>query len=190
MPGLPYGNGLEDVAQPYLGKKPVHITKYDDSDDDAIHKALYTNGVDIGKVIGPLKLANGEYIVMKVLTWTDYPLISGEEQQARWNKVNDIVHLRRAEEQWRSYQANVMKGKRLVFDSNSFEMISSGAMEKYLENKKSDSLNNHITGLEIKKPEINLGSTFFTLDNRTWTLKDVGEVIAYSPARVSDNCSR
>ena len=118
---------------------------------------------------------------MKVLTWTDYPIISGEEQQTRWNKVNDIIHLRKAEEQWRVYQANVMKGKRLVFDKHSFEIISSWALEKFMKNKKEDSLNFHLAELEIKKPEINLGSPFFSLDNKTWTLQDIGKIIRTHP---------
>jgi hypothetical protein len=168
---------IEDI----LGKKPVHTTKFDDNDDDAIHKALYTNAIKSGTVIGPVRLSDGGYIVMKVLKWVDYPLISGEEQQARWNKVNDFVHLRKAEEQWRSFQANVMKGKRLTFDRHSFEMLSLWAMEKYMENKKEDSLNIHLAELEIKKPEIDLDKPFFTMDNRTWTLQDVREIIRTHP---------
>lgn len=168
---------IEDI----LGKTPLHTTKFEDSDDDAIHKALYTNSVDVGKVIGPVKLADGGYIVMKVVKWTDFPLISGEEQQARWNKVHDIVHLRKAEEQWRSYQANVMKGKRLTFDKHSFEIISTWAMQKYLENKKFDTLNILLSNLEIKKPEFDLGTPFFSLDGRIWTLKDIGEMIRTHP---------
>jgi len=174
-------DSLFKEVEELLGKKPVHKTKFDDSDDDAIHKALYTEALNPGKVIGPVKLGDDGYIVMKVLKWVDYPLISGEEQQARWNKVKDIVHLRKAEEQWRSYQASVMKGKRLVFDKHTFDLVSSWAMENYYFHKQNDSLNIHIAEIEGKKSEIDFNTPFFTLDKEAWTLEDFRKVLRTHP---------
>lgn len=168
---------IEDI----LGKKPVHTTKFNDDDDDAIHKSLYTDTINLETVLGPIKLSDGSYIVMKVLKWTDYPLITGEEQQARWNEVNDIVHLRKAGEQWRSFQADVMKGKRLEFDKHTFDKLSKWAMERYLATKKSDSMNVLPAELEIKKPDINFDTPLFTFDDKTWTLQEVREIIRSHP---------
>ncbi len=174
-------DSLFKEVEEILGKKPVHKTKFDDNDDDAIHKALYTEALDPGKIVGPVRLGDGGYIVMKVLTWVDYPLISGEEQQARWNKVGDIIQNRKAEQQWRSYQASVMKGKRLVFDKHSFDVLSAWAMENYYSHKQNDSLNIHIAEIEGKKPEIDFNNPFFTLDKKVWTLKDFRKVLRTHP---------
>jgi hypothetical protein len=174
-------DSLFKEVEEILGKKPVHKTKFDDNDDDAIHKALYTKAMDPEMVVGPIRLSDGGYIVMKVLKWVDYPLISGEEQQARWNKVNGLVRLRKAEEQWHSYQASVMKGKRLVFDKHSFEFLSTWAMENYLANKHRDTLDIRFTAFAGGKPEIDFGTPFFTLDKKVWTLKDVQKVLRTHP---------
>ena len=174
-------DSLFKEVEEILGKQPVHTTKFDDNDDEAIHKALYTEALDPGMVVGPIKLGDGGYIIMKVLKWVDYPLISGEEQQARWNKVNDIVHLRKAEEQWLSYQANVMKGKRLVFDKKSFDLVSTGAMENYFANKRSDSLNIRLSVLAENLPKIDFGAPLFTIDKKVWTIKDFEKEIRIHP---------
>jgi hypothetical protein len=109
---------------------------------------------------------------MKVLKWTDYPLISGEEQQARWNKVGSAIQYRKAERKWRSYQAGLMKGKKLVFDKNSFETLSTWAMEKYASLNKEDSLKFQISEVPSIRPGINFSAPFFTIDNKTWTIGD------------------
>jgi len=155
-----------------LGKKPVQKVNYKDPEDDVIHEALFTKPLELGTVIGPKRLSNGDYIVMKVLNWVDYPVISGEDQKVRWNEVKEKIHQTKARKLWLSYQANIMIGKKIEFESQSFEVLSNWAMEKYLSNNKNDSLNFQITEIPFAKPEIDLNAPFFTIDNKSWTIDD------------------
>jgi hypothetical protein len=163
-----------------LGRQPLHTVKFQDDDDDAIHKALFTTLVDTGTVIGPLQLGDGGYIVIKVQKWVVYPLISGEEQQAHWNKVSDILRNRRAAKQWRAYQMGVMKGKRLEFNKQAFEVLSSWALDSYFKQKQSDSL--HLPPvIDGKISEIDRSKQFFVLDKKVWTIDDFRNVIRTHP---------
>ena len=155
-----------------LGEKPVHKINYKDPDDDVIHEALYSKLLDEGTVIGPLKLSNGNHIIMKVLNWIDYPLISGEDQQVRWKKVQEKMHQTKALKLWQSFQANVMKGKKLEFNKQSFKVLSNWAMAKYLDRKANDTLAFKISEIPSARPEIDMGDPFFTIDNRLWTVGD------------------
>ncbi|MDZ7313425.1 MAG: hypothetical protein ONB45_19370 [candidate division KSB1 bacterium] len=164
-----------------LGKKPVHKVGYKDPNDEVIHEALFTNPLELGTVVGPLRLSNGDYIVMKVLNWVDYPLISGEEQRIRWTEVRQKIHQTRAGKLWRSYQAQVMKGKKIEFDKQTFKVLSNWAMQKYLRRNENDSLNFRIAELPSSASEINLEAPFFTIDGKLWTVDDFRKELMSHP---------
>jgi len=155
-----------------ISKKPVHRINYDDTDDEAIHKALYSELLDTGTVLGPLRLNDGNYIIMKVTDYIDYPLISSEDQRLRWNKVQNKLHQAAASKLWQEFQADLMHGKKVEFDPNSFEVLKNLAFEMYLSSDATDSINFQITEIVPSKPEINPNAPFFRIDDQTWTIDD------------------
>jgi len=164
-----------------LGKKPVHKVNYKDLDDEVIHESLFAKPLDQGTVIGPFQLSNGDYFIMKVLNWVDYPLISGEDQRVRWKKVKEKIHQTKANRLWRSFQTTIMKGKRIEFNKQSFYGLSNWAMAKLLSSNESDSLNFQITEIPSAEPEINLDAPFFTIDNKLWTVGDFKKELMSHP---------
>lgn len=164
-----------------VGNKPIRKVKFKDPDDDAIHEALYSNPLDTGVVIGPLKLSNGDYIVMKVLSWIDYPVIGYEARIERMNMVKDKVHDIKARKLWLSYQTQVMRGKSFEFDKNSFNILAETALEYYLKKNEKDSLNARITEIPLPKIDIDLSAPFFTVDNKTWKIEDFKRELVSHP---------
>lgn len=155
-----------------VGKKPIQKVSFKDPEDDAIHVSLFSNPLDTGTVVGPLKLTNGDYIVMKVFKWVDYPLLGGEEQSTRWNKVKEKLHEIKARKLWLSYQTQLMKGKKFEFDKDSFNKITDLAMENYLNTSGGDSLNNRLNDIPLPKTDIDPSAPFFTVDNKVWSAED------------------
>ena len=155
-----------------IDKKPVHRINYNDNEDDVIHKALYSELLDTGTVLGPLRLNDGNYIIMKVTDYIDYPLISSEDQRLRWNKVQNKLHQAAASKLWQEFQADLMRGKKVEFDPNSFEVLKNLAFEMYLSSDATDSINFQIAEIVPSKPEINPNAPFFRIDDQTWTIDD------------------
>lgn len=164
-----------------VGKKPIRKVSFKDLDDDVIHESLYSNPLDTGKVIGPLKLTNGDYIVMKVLKWVDYPVIGYEARIERWNNVKDKVRQLKARKYWLSYQTQLMRGKKFEFDKNSFNMLAEAALEYYLKKTEKDSLNARISEVPLPKVDIDLSAPFFTVDNKTWKIEDFKRELVSHP---------
>ena len=164
-----------------LGKRPVHKVKYQDQDDVVIHESLFKNPVELGTVIGPLKLTNGEFILMKVLNWVDYPIISGADQQNRLKEVEEKLHQDKARKRWQSYLADMMNGKKLQFNEQSFKVISDWAMESYTMTGANDSLNYQLSEIPPIEPEINSDDPFFTIDNKLWTVGDFKKILVSHP---------
>jgi hypothetical protein len=174
---------FKEVEQ-ILGKKPLHKVSYKDPDDKVIHEALFTSLLDTGRVVGPLRLGNGEYIMMKVVNWVDYPLISGEDQQIRWKKVQEKLHETKALKLWRSFQTNTMKGKTIEFERNTFNAVSNLAMGYFFKKRQSDSLDSQypqIPMIPIGGSEVDPGTPFFTIDGAVWTLDDFKKELASHP---------
>jgi hypothetical protein len=155
-----------------LGKRPVQKVRYKDPEDTAIHEALFSKPVGRGTVIGPLKLESGEFIVMKVLNWTDYPVIGYEEKQDQWNKVVEKITLNKARKAWTAFQVEVMRGKKLEFNRDSFKALSETALNYYLQNEGKDRLKPPRAEKLPADPNIDGGAPFFTIDGRTWTVDD------------------
>lgn len=155
-----------------INQKPIRKVSFKDKDDDAIHSALFANPLDTGEVVGPLKLTNGEFIIMKVLKWVDKPLMGGEDQVIQWNKVKEKLLEIKARKLFLAYQAQIMKGKIFEFDVNSFNAIADAAMDYYLSKTANDSLINPAKEIPTPKLDIDPAAGFFTVNNKSWTVGD------------------
>jgi hypothetical protein len=164
-----------------LGSRPVHTVTYKDPDDEVIQEALFTSLLDTGAVVGPLRMSSGEYIIMKVLKWADHPLISGVDQQARWNEVKEKQHQAKANKMWIAFQTNVMKGKKIEFNREAFAVLADLALQRYLQNSKIDSSDNRLTEIPVSPNEVNLSVPFFTIDNTVWSVDDFRRVLLSHP---------
>jgi hypothetical protein len=157
----------------FAGKQPVHKIAYKDPDDDAIHEALFSKPLPMGEVVGPIELSNGEYLVMKVLNLTTYPLLSGIDQQMRWKEVREKEHQIKASKMWQSYQAGIMRGKKMEFNRKTFTVLANRVREKYVsEEQKIDSSGRRMPEIPFNAKGLDLASPFFTFENRVWTVGD------------------
>jgi hypothetical protein len=164
-----------------LGKRPIHTIRYTDPDDEGIHEALFTRPVKLGEIIGPKKLGNGDYIIMKVVNWVDFPLVNAEDQNLRLKKVKEKMHRSKAGKLWRSYQASVMRGKRIEFNKQSFRLLSNLAISNYISPDTQDSLYTRITDIPLDESEIDLTAPFFTIDDEQWTIDDFRSALMSHP---------
>jgi hypothetical protein len=167
---------IEDVFKSlseFVGKQPKHKITYKDPEADTLHEALFLKPLHIGEVLGPIEIDDDDYLVMKVLNWTDYPLISGEDQQVRWNEVQKKEHTIAAWKLWKEYRAGIMHGKRIEFDKNTFLVLANWVREKYLIEQQNKALTgNQIPEIPFDANGIELTSAFFTFENRVWTVGD------------------
>ena len=157
----------------YAGKQPVHKVKYNDSEYDTIHEALYTKPLQIGKVIGPIELDPNDFLVMKVINWTAYPLLSDIDQRVRWNEVKEKEYSIRAEKIWEAYYAGVMRGKKIDFDKKTFYTLADWVREKYIVAQKEKVPSaNPTSEIPFAASGVDLTTPFFTFEDKVWTVGD------------------
>lgn len=167
-----------------IGKRPKHKVTYLDPDDEAINKALFSELLDVGKVVGPIALANGDFIVMKICDWSERVVFGGQEELERWNKVQKKLFDMKSKELWNKYQEKVMRGKTIRFDKNTFKFIADKAMQYYIkEQGKTDSSFSAFRTDELSytSVEINDNTPFFSIDNKVWTVGDFKKELMVRP---------
>ncbi|MFH1198170.1 MAG: hypothetical protein V1720_20880 [bacterium] len=174
-------NDIFNELQNIVGNKPIHKTKYLDPDDQILTEALFTTLLDTGAVIGPLRISNGDYILMRVNSWTDSPVIGYVDQHERWNKVEEKMHQHKVGKLWRQYISNLMRGHKIDFNTESFRILSDIAFEYYSKNTQTDSLYNQLNDNPSFEPDIDLNAPFFTIDNKTWTVAEFKNEINVHP---------
>lgn len=176
-------NAIADIFEE-LGEgrqTPEHKIKWRDPEPDVIHEALFSEPLQQGQAIGPLKLEDGSHIVMRVLDWLNYPIIGGEEIQIRWQEVTEKLRQIKANKIWRNYMANVMKGKKIEFNNESFYFLSEMYLYQYFSSQNRNALKNVAEEIPPIKIEERLDDPFFTIDNEVWTIGDFKRAIMSHP---------
>jgi hypothetical protein len=119
---------------------------------------------------------------MKVLNWTAYPLLSGIDQQTRWNEVREKEHQIKASKMWQSYQAGIMRGKKMEFNRKTFTVLAKWVREKYVtEQQRIDSLASRMPEIPFNPKGVDLSSPFFTFEDKVWTVGDLRNELMSHP---------
>jgi hypothetical protein len=133
-------------------------------------------------------------MMIKVLGWTDRPVIAGSEIDQRWKNVTDALTDEKAAAIWDAYVAGVMKGKNMEFNPDTFwrmadllaplYFIDTQSKNAVLRNLwwKEDSASSTTppSGGSLVDPEMRK-RPFFTVDGKTWTVGDFETAIASHP---------
>ena len=165
-----------------IDKKPLKEVKYLDPDDENITEALFSSLLDTGAVVGPIKLLNGEHILMRVKNWKDEILFSGEDQRIRWNKVSEKIHLAKSLKLWDEYILEVMKGKKIDFNEETFFKLAKHAYQYYLaKNQPPDSVELRLNEIPKLEEAVDPKSPFFTINGNVSTVEDFKQEILSHP---------
>ena len=173
---------FDSVYQKYAPDKtlPVQKVKYTDSNPMVVHDSLYTESLDAGKLIGPLKIEDNQYLVMRIDDYVINPAVTDTEVRERWKKVEDKLREKQTARIRKSYIAGLMKGKKVKFNPATFHRMVSLFYDIYStedQTLKNELLKDFLGSErdEIVIPQDSLGplmldQPFFSIDGETWTV--------------------
>ena len=119
---LRQGHAFTDVLYELGGdeKIPQREVNWKAQEHETIHTALFSEPLKKNQVIGPLKIEENYYTVIKILGWTDRMTISDSDIQKRWRDVSDKLKNKHATENYRHYVSEIMRGKKVEFSRDTF----------------------------------------------------------------------
>lgn len=180
---------FEDLTK-LAGKSFEQTVKYKDPENLAIHETLFSEPVEPGTIIGPLKIEDDYYLMMKVIDIKYVPAI-GQDAQTRWSEVTEKMTQNKASHLWEGYMNKVMKGKKIKFEKPVFDKLADlflkiklatkkeekeAILQKFWQNEEAD-----LTIATIDSKEAILDLPFFTIDDRVWTVRDFRDELMSHP---------
>ena len=149
-----------------------------------IHNAIFNSSIKKGSIIGPLATEDKTFLLLQVNGWIDRPAVTESQRSLRLDDVQERLQKNRAEQTYKEWVKNIMKGKNLELNSSVFPAYAEKVMDIYLQ---SDSVKQAQLNISLwVDPEldfihdslINAPSESFTkadilfhVDNTPWTIQ-------------------
>ena len=171
---------------------PVRKVTYDAKEHFLVHKALFSHPLQKGQIMGPIKIADDDFLFVKVKGWEDYLAITEQQRQERINKVRDKLTSIKSSEIWEQRVSDIMKGKKLEFNKDIFKRLSELFFKIYFRTpeEKRDALTERIWNHDEKKTDSTLteslgedllSESFFKVDDQPWTVDDFRKELISHP---------
>ncbi|NOG45015.1 MAG: hypothetical protein HND50_07280 [Calditrichaeota bacterium] len=159
--------------------------------DDELFKALYLENVSDNQVLGPLKIENNSYVLMRVNGWTR-SLVMGDKARQTEIDVKEIVTQIRARDSYSLWLKNLMSGKKIEFNPAVFEELVNLIGPDYFKSKedKREAFNKrfwnkdngemYLDDIQGRMEKI-LDQPLLTLDGEVWTVRQFEEELKSHP---------
>ena len=158
--------------------------KWRDPENDNIHRSLYSKPHNPGEVIGPVRTADKQWIIMRVTNVKIQPVIGPEDTALRLKEVREKLTDLRAKAAWQQYKDRLMRGKEVHFDKKVFETVVNWYIETQ-KNKEMEQQKDLVDSQLVQSPPASLNQildqTFFHLDGKAWTVGDFKQAIMSHP---------
>ncbi len=164
-------------------KAPEREVKFDSPEVDQIHKALYSDKLSKGDLIGPLKIDAHYYMILQVKGWINRAALSDRDIRQRVRDVKAKLTQIKATEIYARFASELMRGKRLDFNPHTYKKMVDFLKPIYFTNEK-ERKNKFLDNVFDRKREIADSSDyenkyqklkklpFFEYDGKVWTVEE------------------
>lgn len=171
---------------------PQREVAWDSPEHEVVHEALFSGVLEKNQVIGPLKVDDSDYVVMKIMGWIESVSISDTQIQRRWRDVLERLTHKQAGALLDNYVAKLMRGKRVEFSPQTFRKLVNIVGPYYLKafEEKQAAFHQRLwknEEIEIsfnqmgKEIEAILDEPLFRLDGKVWTVRDLEREMKIHP---------
>ncbi|MDZ7263092.1 MAG: peptidylprolyl isomerase [candidate division KSB1 bacterium] len=161
------------------------------AEDPAILRALFARERHKGEVLPPIEIDKNEYVILKILGWTDTKVITNAQIQQRFQSIHDYLANEMASNIWQRRVAEIMAGKTVHFNEPIFWKLNQLFFEHFF--KPSEDLKNMIQqqiwdvepdlapALDHLTEQDLLRQPFLTVDGTMWTVGDFRKELMSHP---------
>ena len=175
-----------------IGPMPERKVTWQSKEDPVVHQAMFAEPLMKGQVLGPIKVDDNQYLMIKVLGWIDRPVITDTASRQRWDDVSEEIKREKANLVWDGYVGNLMKGRRLVFQEEAFRKMEKFLLPVYFKTDKQEKEMLSSIYWSNERPDVSPDTSglnresfiempFFTLDGETYTVDDFKRMLDTHP---------
>ncbi|HPG40427.1 MAG TPA: hypothetical protein PLP19_15765 [bacterium] len=169
---------------------PTWTAKWRDPDHINIHEALFSEPLHENSIVGPLKVDDEHWMMIKVVNWKDIVDFGGEEQQVWQQKIVEKLTMNHAVRNWDAYTREVMKGKSIDFDRDMFKKLADlfydlnsarDLSNKDIIRRLFQNEDSTLSAFDLPDDETLLQQPFFNVDGTTWTVGNFRQALMSHP---------
>ncbi len=171
---------------------PKKTVTWNSQDHPKIREAIFTDGIIKDSVIGPIKIGTDDHIVIKIVGWTDELAISESARKKRWDEVKEKLTEAEALKIYDKFVVSIMEGKKLDFDSDTFNKLVSLVGPLYIRSarEKQDLFMDAVFNRDGDNPELNhladgveelLDNSLLRIEDQVWSVRKFKEEIQKHP---------
>lgn len=162
---------------------PYREVEWSENEHNKVLDSLFTDPLKNHQFVGPIKITDDEFLMVKIQGWIDRPIIIEKQFNERWNDVSEKYHSRMAQEKYNEFILDIMKNKQIEFLPDVFYKIANLLGPIYLktDKEKEEMLSNAVWDVGqkevdysslINKVEKLHNEPFFKVNDKIWTVKD------------------
>lgn len=171
----------------YGGKKvPSKEVTWQDASARPLHQALYGQPVQKNEILGPIRSVDGVITFLQVESWIDRKVISDAEIRERWTLVTERLTGYKTADRFDDFVSEVMAGKQLDFNPETFYALTEVFAPVYLRDKKEKEAMANAVFWNKKQDEEIFSSVreamntyrdypLLKIDGEIWTVNDFAE---------------
>lgn len=175
--------GLEEI--------PQREVQWHDSEHDAILDALFSGPLNRDQILPPVETNDGEYLIVKINGWIRTPNVTQSQVEQKWKNISDRYKKRVAQGYYKEYIQEVMEGKSIDFNPETFFQLADILGPVYLKTdaEKKDELKELYWDLEAQEERKDTkdqleqirNDILFSINDEPWTVNDLFEEIQRHP---------
>ena len=184
-----YFNQLYQASSTKNNPVPTRKIKWHRTESENILKKLYYQPLTKGQILKPFKVEDNRFLIIKIKGWEDTKLITNTQIQEKIDDIVEILTEIKSNKIWNKYVNNLMKGKHLNFNNNTFKKVGKIFYEIYYDKNRSNHITENILDQESNmKRAIDhsimldiLHQPLFEIDGNTWTVGDFRTALMSHP---------
>lgn len=168
----------------------THTSRYLDNDLAPLQQVLFKRPLQPGHVIEPLQIDQDRFLFIRIKNYTYKPIISSSERIKKKQLVKEQLELNKAQQFWDGYVNDVMRGKKIEFDRESFEYLLELLAERIWNTEQEIDIAKRVNEIilnEFTDEANSLNRPFFKLNDEVWTIGDFRELVLSHPIVFRDD---
>jgi hypothetical protein len=172
-------NALYDFEE-----SPRHTMHFIDPEFPSLHHTLYSKQWSKGEIIGPVRLRETQYMVLRIKNVIYDPAISQTEIVDRRKRVKERLVEKETNQRWNQFTARLMKGKKIQFIPDITKKVAQLWIHNFTRNDRIiqvEGSSDKQYGQFVQEVDLLSAETMFKVNNDIWTVADFKNALLSHP---------
>ncbi len=167
-----------------LEKVPRHQVDFYDPEYPSLHDALYSTQWNKGDIVGPIRLRETKYMVLKIDNVLYDLAMSQTQVTERRIRVKEKLVKKQTNLQWNQFTSELMSGKHIQFVPEITRKVAELWSKKFVDNEEITQLeggSDQRYGKFVEEIELLANETMFKVNDKKWTVNDFKNELSSHP---------